>query len=406
MLKILVFAPDYHPTAGGYANGITNMTRWLAGAGGCAVTVLTPKQLSGARELAAENLAIHRLPAYPEILRGLNRLVYNRRLDVFFRDFFARHSFDFLLIETFELPAISARLASRCGLPPGKMAVRIHGCTETEIYASARTLEHKLQFAQAKRLARRIPNIFSTTQYYIDFFKKHYCGGDIYLADKNYAVLPTFPAYRTQEQTETPSKMLDELQKKGFACFLTLGRMDSVGYLQKNFELLAFALKRLETKNNAVFKTIRVLLRGTGDYKPKFEEMLSRLGIRDSFIMLDYLSDGEMRALQRGVRATVLVSRFEGHSMFAAEALEQGSPLIVSRNTGVSPLVADGENGYLVSADSPLELAAALGKIVSADTSYMRRKSLEIFRNNFSGEVLLDKFAYYLEVFPHSLKCR
>ena len=414
MKRILIVAPQFHPINGGYANAIRNMSMHLANTNRYKIHVLTRTQLGTSPELQVANLYTHRLPPYSrvKIIKGVNKLLgvigmnvlYNRvRESLFLKQFFRDNYFDFIFFDTFEFAEHSLRVAKYSKLPPNKMGVRIQGCTETEIFAN--DPDFKEWFAAAKLLSREVLNIFSTTPFYIPYYKEHYCENNIYLSDKSFGILPNFPSPEEfKGLTIEEQSFVNELLQPQFFNFLTLGRMYYQGYQQKNFELIAQGIKLLKRNHPDLYKRVNVIVVGTGEMRPLFEDMLRKLEIHEAFTIIDSCSNSVIQELQRRVTATILVSKYEGHSMFATEAISNGSPVIFSKNTGISHLVEDGANGFLVDPDNPFEMAESIAKITHADIEAMRACSAEIYSTTYSAEVLVKRFDDLLSIFPYSNK--
>jgi glycosyltransferase involved in cell wall biosynthesis len=411
--RILFLVPDYYPVNGGYSNAMVNITSWLASTGKYEIHVFTRTQLEDNAELEIPNLIIHRMPPAKRVLKGLNRVINKVQEARLLKQFFATKQFDFLLIETFEDADFSLKFLKYIKLPPNRIGVRIHGCTETEVFLSSKDKRYMNKFSCAGKLSRKVNNIFSTTPYYISFFKTYYCNNDIGLLDKNFGLLPNFPPFTlaksklpSREEIVLANEIINTIQKEAKFPFLSLGRMNKYGYQQKNFELIAYAMKIIKSETPELYHKIKVILVGAGDYKNDFEGILQELGIKDKFIMFEQLPNSVIHMLQKQVHATILVSKFEGHSMFATEAMALGSPLIVSRDSGVSGLVENGQNGFLVDPDSPFELAEAIMNIVKMDYDSLSKKSHAIYEGRFSSQALIKTFDHYMETFPFTLKGR
>lgn len=70
----------------------------------------------------------------------------------------------------------------------------------------------------------------------------------------------------------------------------------------------------------------------------------------------------------------ILPSWHEAFGVVCAEALGFGVPSIVTRTSGCSDLIVDGENGYLIEPQDPKQLARAIGHVLSCDDSLERMK--------------------------------
>jgi glycosyltransferase involved in cell wall biosynthesis len=383
--EVLVVCPNFHPEVGGYAHAGTQFVRALSRSGRARVTVVTWVPLDGREELSLPHVTVARVRRLPlfrysilldQVLLGLR---LRRRL--------RRQPFDFVLFETFENPiALAIALWRRRSLR--RVGVRIHGCTETEIFRDDRHLIFRLNRALQRRVARRLPNIFSTTRFYRKFVATDLLDGNALASLKNYHVIPN-----CVEVTPDPAAALPmRPPSSGDLTFLCLGRINAVGYNQKNFELVAQALRILKTARPEVYARTRVIIVGDGERKDDLKSVLADLGVAARCELIDAMTNREVHALQASASACILVSRYEGLSMFGLEALASGAPLIVSRGSGAAELVLDGRNGFLVDEDDPFNLAEALARLAAADLGAMRTASRRHFEESYDPGRTIEKF--------------
>ena len=391
-MKILVVCPDFHPAVGGYAHAGTTFVRALGRSGRADVTVVTWVPLRGAAELACPGVTVRRFRRLPEFRYSI--LLDQFLLGLHLRRFIRRGGFDFVLFETFENP-IAQALALRRSRDLRRVAVRIHGCTETEILQNDRRWLGGLYRRLQRRVARRVPNIFSTTLFYREWFKRHVLGGDVVASFKNYCIVPNTVDAAAPGGAHAPSRGAAPAASAGPAPaidFLCLGRLNEVGYNQKNFELVAQALAILKRTRADLYPRIRVRLVGGGERKADLQAVLGQLGVATRCELVDSLPNAQVHTLQAAAGACILVSRYEGMSMFALEALANGAPLILSRGTGVSELVRDGMNGYLVDGDDPFDLASAMARIAAADLGPLRAASRRRFEMEYDPARVAETF--------------
>lgn len=379
-MRILVVCPDFHPAVGGYAHAGTAFVRALVRSGRGEITVVTWVPLRGAPELAGPGLTVRRFRRLPGFRYGI--LLDQVRLGLRLRRLIRREGFDFILFETFENP-IAQALALRGSRALRRTAVRVHGCTETEVLRSDRRWLGGLYRALQRRVARRVPNIFSTTAFYKEWVRTHVLEGDVTATFKNWCVVPNTVEAPAPVVAAAPSDTLD---------FLCLGRMNEVGYNQKNFELVAQALAILRRSRADLYPKIRVRLIGDGPRKADLQAVLGALGVAGRCELVDALPNERIRALQAASSACILVSRYEGMSMFALEALAHGAPLILGRGTGVSELVREGVNGFLVDTDDPFSLASAMERVGAADLGALRAASRRLFETEYDPARVAARF--------------
>jgi glycosyltransferase involved in cell wall biosynthesis len=382
--EVLLVCPDFHPAVGGYAHAGTQFATALARSGRGRVTVVTWVPLAGAPEIAQDRLSVVRLRRLPEFRYSI--LLDQFRLGLRLRRLIRSGPFEFILFETFENPLAQA-IALWRSPALRRVAVRIHACTETEVFRFDRRPIGALNRFLQRRVARRVPNIFSTTRFYLRWFAANVLEGDVFASFKNYQLIPNCVAIDRPAAAPAGAR-----PPSGEVTFLCLGRLNAIGYNQKNFELVAQALAILKGGRPDLYGRTRVHFVGDGERRKDFEAVLERLGVAGRCAVVPSLPNREVHALQASASACILVSRYEGLSMFGLEALANGAPLIVSRNTGASELVADGVNGYLVDHDDPFDLAAAMGRVATADVSSLRAASRRRFEEEFDPALIADRF--------------
>ncbi len=116
----------------------------------------------------------------------------------------------------------------------------------------------------------------------------------------------------------------------------------------------------------------------------KMKERATALGIADRLQVLGFISDVEIVRLYNECAVFVLAARdsggqFEGFPMVFYEANACGAPVITTRGFGSEYAIKDGENGFLINAEDPQDLANALRKVLSdpARRAAMSQRGLE-----------------------------
>jgi glycosyltransferase involved in cell wall biosynthesis len=140
----------------------------------------------------------------------------------------------------------------------------------------------------------------------------------------------------------------------------------SVGRLRppKDFVTLARALAALPVGS------FEALIVGDGPDRHVLETELRRLGIDDRVRLAGERHD--VLALLAAADVFVLSSFSEGLPVSVLEAMAAELPVVASRVGGVSELVEDGKTGFLVAAEDPHDLAAALTRLIE-DRDLRRR---------------------------------
>ena len=385
--RILIVCPDFYPNVGGYSNALTSFVLALSEDPQLKVKAITWAPLAGQSELTRDNLLVERFRRLPEFRYSI--ILDQIRFGFYLRRKIRTESYWFVLFETFENP-ISLLLCLWRFPYKRHVAIRIHGSTETEVFQYGKGLMNRINRRLQKYLAGIVPNIFATTPYYKQFFVEKILEGDILASFKNFHTIPNCISGRRSCAGGRVSS--------GDTTFLCLGRLNTVGYNQKNFELVAQALYLVKKEHPDIFGKMKVYFAGKGERRVDLESVLRHLGIADRCEALESLPNEDVQSLQRSASATILVSRYEGHSMFALEALANGSPLIISKNTGLSQMVEDGENGFLVDYDDPFDLANAMYRIVFSDLSKMSEASRRLYAERFGPQKVVQKFLTCIEL--------
>lgn len=177
MKRILYVVPDFYPHTSGYANACVNFIYGIA-APGFDFHILSFHPVELPRPQPGISLHVIANKPAPAMDEAIDRELAGR--------------WDAVIFETFENADIHNHLLDRLDVEPGAVAVRIHAATETELYVSRRSAYYDQQFLEAKRLARRVQSIWSTTDYYLDFFRQHYCDSLLSAYEKKYAKVPNF----------------------------------------------------------------------------------------------------------------------------------------------------------------------------------------------------------------------
>lgn len=128
---------------------------------------------------------------------------------------------------------------------------------------------------------------------------------------------------------------------------------------EKGFDQLLEAMAILKGE------PVQLLLGGDGPQRNALLEQAKSLGLTpDQFSAVGFVSDVPEFMARTGI--FVLPSRSEGMGLVLVEAMSAGRPVVASRCGGVPEVVVDGETGLLVSPESPVELAAAIRRLVAS----------------------------------------
>ncbi len=147
--------------------------------------------------------------------------------------------------------------------------------------------------------------------------------------------------------------------------FLFVGRLR----IRKGVEVLLAALARPEAP------PIPLLVAGEGEHRVRLQKLARRLGLDDRVHFLGRRSTAQVRGLLGRARALIVPSIYEGMPLVILEAMANSVPVVASAVSGIPEVVEQGRSGWLVAAEDPAGLAAALRQ--AADPEEARRRGEE-----------------------------
>ena len=142
---------------------------------------------------------------------------------------------------------------------------------------------------------------------------------------------------------------------------------------KKGVEYLIDAVQQVE----AGPEEFQLILVGPGPLEGKIEQLIDDRGLADQVRLTGWINDEELDGLYAHADFTVVPSiqtasgDTEGMPIVIAEAFAAGNPVLASDVGGISDVVRDGENGYLVAQKRPDKLAEQMHSLIEND----RRRS-------------------------------
>ncbi|NJM70255.1 MAG: glycosyltransferase family 4 protein [Scytonema sp. RU_4_4] len=106
---------------------------------------------------------------------------------------------------------------------------------------------------------------------------------------------------------------------------------------------------------------------GDGPDRQKLEQMTAQLGLSQNVNFVGYKSQAEVRNYFQQTDIFVMSSFAEGIPVVLMEAMAAGVPVVATQIAGVSELVEDGVNGYLVPPGDSISLTECIEKLLSDD---------------------------------------
>jgi glycosyltransferase involved in cell wall biosynthesis len=109
---------------------------------------------------------------------------------------------------------------------------------------------------------------------------------------------------------------------------------------------------------------IQLWIVGDGPERQNLTALANELDISSSVCFLGARKREDLPLLYRGARMVVLPSRREGLPIGLLEAGAAGALSVATRIPGISEVIEDGVNGFLVAPESPSDLAAGVLKVL------------------------------------------
>jgi len=389
-IKILIITAHFDPMIGGYALAATNLVKAIDKySNKIDYTVSTNIQLENASELKLSKGRIVRLKFFKKW--GLwSFFIYEIRLFFTILRLNKKEKYDFIFFETMER-TITLFLLSFTKLIT-KTGYRIHAATETERFLWFGKI-NKIRKWFLLSAVKKVKYIFSTNQYHLDFYKKYYLRDNIYkIADKFFFVLENIII---QQKLDIDNNFLSKLKLEENKFFLSLGRMSYSGSLEKGFIDLIAAVFLIKNNQKDLLNDIKFVLVGDGKYRKKLIKTVNLLNLDKYFIFLKKLENNKIHFLASKAKATVLLSRLEGMSMFALECLKNGGLLLFTRVGGIQHLIKPEKNGFLTEPQNIFDIKNKIVKILQLneeEIKKMKLNSTNIFNSQFNPSKIVFKF--------------
>jgi len=159
---------------------------------------------------------------------------------------------------------------------------------------------------------------------------------------------------------------------------------------QKNLGTLIEAF----SKTAPEFPDAKLLLVGSGPKEAELKNRVRYFDLEKKVEFLPSMPPPKLGRLYQAAEIVTLVSKNEGFGLVLVEAFLFQKPVVAARSGGITDIVTDGENGFLVDADNADEMAEALKKLL-ADADLRERMGNNGYRTyleKFSPDKLAEKF--------------
>jgi glycosyltransferase involved in cell wall biosynthesis len=182
----------------------------------------------------------------------------------------------------------------------------------------------------------------------------------------SYGSLPGFPVDRTEvvypglnvtdgsEPAGRSARLRAELGlQRAAPVLLNVGRLDAVKGQRKLIPMMRLVRQRLAHA--------KLLIAGEGEQRSELRSAIERHALSEAIVLLGARTDiGSLLAVSD---ALIVSSDSEAFGLPLLEAMCAGKPVITTDAGGVSELVEEGVNGYVVARDDPAALALAVVRL-------------------------------------------
>lgn len=384
MIKVLFITADFYPNSTGFANATMNLVNAISKYGNnkYKIYLFTSVLLGEKEEIKCA-----------EIFRYQNKILHHR-ITLWLEDFMkykflkriiCKEGIDIIFFETNTFPYLENYIIKSF---KDKVFVRIHSTLDTEIpiFLKPKRICDKIEYYLMKKFMKEVKNIFSTSEYYIDFIKHEYLQNNVFdiWGEKSYSLLCN--------TINDDIKINDTVIYSNI--FTTLGKMSQPGIIQKGIIDLLKAIYFLKI-DGILPQDFLLNIIGDGDETDKLKKYSYKLGLNEFVSFKGNISHDDVLRYIRLSKAVILLSHFEGQSMFVTEALANGKPLILSDKNGMSELIRDDYNGLLVKTGNPKDAAQIIKKFIGFENEKVREmgeNSHILYTEKFSEKAVYQQF--------------
>jgi len=124
------------------------------------------------------------------------------------------------------------------------------------------------------------------------------------------------------------------------------------------------------------------------------------LGLQDSIVFKNHLSNSELMQEYSEAALFVLPSKEESLGVVLLEAMATGTPIVASNIGGIPDIIEDGQNGYLVNYGDSQAMASSIIKLLSDDKlrGEMGAKGKEMAKNYVPHKIAMEHLSLYKRV--------
>jgi glycosyltransferase involved in cell wall biosynthesis len=150
-----------------------------------------------------------------------------------------------------------------------------------------------------------------------------------------------------------------DIRSKGEKTILFVGTLRPV----KGLTYLIEAMKITRDKN----KDIQLMLVGSGEERVHLEVLIKKLKLKKCVNFIGKVPNEEVPEYMFASDVFVLPSLSEGFPNVVLEAMASGLPIVATNVGGLSEIIKDGENGFVVEPKSPKQIAEMVLMLLEDD---------------------------------------
>lgn len=248
----------------------------------------------------------------------------------------------------------------------------------------------RLAAARVRRLFHEAPAIFCVSE----GSRRLLLDAAPELAERTHVIPNGIDLDRFQEVSDTQIETFRQRHGVAGPMLLTVGRLIA----EKGHDTVLAALPALlEEKPELTYVVV-----GGGPDEERLRELADELGVADHVRFLGKVPDEELQIAYAASDVFVMISRpgerIEGFGLVYAEAAVYGTPVVAGDTGGVSEIVEDGENGFLVPPDDVQAAADAIRDLLEDPerAARMGRRGRELVEERFTCERMAERLLEHL----------
>jgi len=141
------------------------------------------------------------------------------------------------------------------------------------------------------------------------------------------------------------------------------------------------------------FTKFKVLIVGKGNRINEYKDIVNKLNLSDKVIFTGFRKD--IPSILKQIDFVVHTALYEGCPWIVLETMAAGKPIVAVEIPSIEELVIDGETGYL-SPRNRNELSDNIFRMIKSENKKeMGKKAKNIFENNYTFELMINKIEDY-----------